>query len=70
MVLEKVGVDGSRYRFTCQLPVAAGSPYRRKLQAVDADPAGAMAQVQREIETERGSSIGPTGLPRPIVKLR
>ena len=70
MVLERVGVDGSRYRFTCQLPVAAGSPYRRKLYAIDADPVQAMAKVQREIETESQASSGGDRLPRPTVKLR
>ena len=70
MVLEKVGVDGSRYRFTCQLPVAAGSPYRRRLQAVDADPVEAMAIVQHEIETERRSASSGNRVSRPAVKLR
>ena len=70
MVLEKVGVDGARYRFTCQLPVAAGSPYRRKLQAVDADPVQAMAEVQRQIEAGSAASGDGAQLPRPTVKLR
>jgi hypothetical protein len=70
MVLEKVGVDGARYRFTCQLPVAAGSPYRRKLQAIDSDPVEAMTGVLREIEAESESASGRTSLPRPAVKLR
>lgn len=68
MVLDRVGVDGGRYRFTCELPVAVGSPYRRQYHAVESDPEAAMTEVLAEVQ--RTASAGGSALPRPTVRLR
>jgi len=69
MALERVGVNQSRYRFTCNLPVRPGSAYKRRFQIVDADPAEAMRRVVAEVERWRVATSA-NQLGRPTVRLR
>ena len=46
--LERIGMEGDRYRCTCHMPVAVDSPYREELQAVATNPIQAMRQILAE----------------------
>lgn len=70
VLLERVGVEGDRYRFTCHMPVAANSPYREQLQAVATDPIEAMSQVLADLERQPSATSDEPALPRPTVTLR
>lgn len=69
LALERVGVDGARFRFTCNLPLRAGSPYQQRFQGVSADPATAMRRVLADVERWSVAG-GAQTLGRPRVKLR
>jgi hypothetical protein len=70
MVLEQIGTDSPKYRFRCELPVAAGSAYRKRIQVVDADPDEAMRRAWAELQEWRVASREPAHLERPTVILR
>jgi hypothetical protein len=69
MVLERIGVDDVRFRFTCNVPVRGGSPYMKQFQAIDANPVTAMRSLLSDVERWRVAGRQPE-LGRPQVKLR
>ena len=70
MVLERVGTDSTQYRFRFDMPVAAGSAYRKRFQVVQDAPDEAMRQALAELRRWRVASREPAYLERPTVILR
>lgn len=70
MVLEQIGSDSTKYRFQFELPVAAGSAYRKRFQVFDDAPDEAMRQALTELHQWRVADREPAHLERPTVILR
>ncbi len=70
MLLEQIGADSVTYRFQFDLPVAAGSAYRKRFQVVDDAPDEAMRRALAELRQWRVASREPAHLERPTVILR
>ena len=70
MVLERIETDSVRYRFRFDVPVAAGSAYRKRFQVVDDTPDEAMRQALTDLRRWRVAGREPAHLERPTVILR
>jgi hypothetical protein len=70
MVLERIGTDSARYKFRFDVPVAAGSAYRKRFQVVDDAPDEAMRRALAELQRWRVAGREPAHLERPTVILR
>lgn len=71
MLLERVGVDGSRFRFRCNVPVVEGSGYLQRFEVVGEEPGTVMSAALRQAEEWRAAATRSQGaLARPRVRLR
>jgi hypothetical protein len=70
MALERVETGSPHYRFRFDMPVAAGSAYRRRFQVVDDAPDEAMRKALAELRQWRVAGHEPAHLERPTVILR
>ena len=70
MVLERIGTDSARYRFRFDIPLAAGSAYRKRFQVVGDAPDEAMRRALSELRGWRVAGRAPAHLERPTVILR
>jgi hypothetical protein len=70
MILEQVGSESVKYRFQFELPVTAGSAYKRRFQVIDDDPDEAMRLALAELQQWRVADLEPAHLERPTVILR
>lgn len=70
MVLEQIGPDSTKYRFQFDVPVAAGSAYKKRFQVIDDAPDEAMRLALTELRQWRVAAREPAHLERPTVILR
>ena len=70
MVLEQIGTDATKYRFQFDVPVAAGSAYKKRFQVIDDAPDEAMRLALTELHQWRVAAREPAHLERPTVILR
>ncbi|MBI2479473.1 MAG: hypothetical protein HYV60_12825 [Planctomycetia bacterium] len=70
MILERIGPDSAQYRFQFDVPVAAGSAYRKRFQVIDDAPDAAMRRALAELHQWRVADREPAHLERPTVMLR